>query len=147
MSRKSCKRTHHRLVAPTIVALHLNPEVSLQERQAIAALRGGWATTAHFNILADCRDMLMLAASEKADKSTEICCDLAGIALMNLKDRYIAKKRMGATGDELQALDLLVDTSEDFWKRQGGGLFIDAEAALQRARLMRAEEASLRDAA
>jgi hypothetical protein len=143
MSRKSCKRIRHRLVAPTIVALHNNPEVSLQERMAIAALRGGWSTTAHFNVLADCRDMLVLAANEKDDKSAIIACEIAGIALMNMKDRYIAKKRMGATGDELQALEILVDTSEDFWKRQSGGLFIDAEAALQRARLMRAEEASM----
>lgn len=145
--RKTCKRVKRRLAAPTIVALHLNPEVSLQERQSVEALRGGWATTDHFNVLADCRDMLVLAASEKNDQSAIVACDLAGVALMNLKDRYLEKKRMGATGDELQALDLLVTISEDFWKRQGGGLFIDAEAALGRARKMRATEFSMKEAA
>ncbi len=132
--RKACKRVVRRQVAPTLVALHLNPEVSLQERGAVLALRGGWATTDHFNVLADCRDMLVLAASEKGDAATISVCDLAGIALLNMKDRHAEKGRIGATGDEIRALELLADMSEDFWKRQGGGLFIDAEAALSRAR-------------
>lgn len=132
--RKSCKRVVRRQVAPTIVALHLNPEVALQERMAVEAMRGGWADTPHFNVLADCRDMLTLAAAEKNDTQTLVVCELGLVALENMKARYQAKKRIGATGDELQALQALVDVSEDFWKRQGGGLFIDAEAALSRAR-------------
>lgn len=147
MSRKRCKRVVRRLVAPTAVAMFLNPEVSIQERMAVAALRGGWATTDHFNMLADCRDMLVLAANEKGDKGAIATCDLAGVALMNMKDRHAEKGRIGATGDELQALDLLCNVSECFWKRQSGGLFVDAEAALHRARKMRAEEASLQAAA
>lgn len=147
MSRKRCKRVVRRALAPTLVALHLNPEVCLQERSAVLAVRGGWATTDHFNVLADCRDMLMLAANEKSDSSAIAACTVAGIALMNMKDRHTEKGKIGATGDEIQALELLVDASEDFWKRQSGGLFVDAEAALSRARAMRAEEASMKDAA
>lgn len=147
MSRKRCKRVIRRALAPTIVALHLNPEVCLQERSAVLAVRGGWATTDHFNVLADCRDMLMLAANEKSDSSAIAACTVAGIALMNMKDRHTEKGKIGATGDEIQALELLVDASEDFWKRQSGGLFVDAEAALSRARAMRAEEASMKAAA
>lgn len=147
MTRKRCKRTIRRIVAPTMVAMHLNPEVSLQERGAILALRGGWAEGCHFNVLADCRDMLMLAASEKHDRETIAVCDLAGVALLNIKERYHDKKRFGATGDELRALELLCDTSEDWWKRQSGGLFIDAEAALCRARAMHREEERMKEAA
>jgi len=102
--------------------------------------------TDHFNVLADCRDMLMLAANEREDKSTVAVCDLSGIALMNMKDRYAEKKKIVATGDELKALDLLVSTSEEFWKRQSGGLFVDADAALVRARQMRASEANMKEA-
>ena len=43
---------------------------------------------------------------------------LAMIAMLNVHDRYIKTKKVGATGDELQALELLVDVSEDYWKRQ-----------------------------
>ena len=145
--RKRSKRTVRRVVAPTIVAYHLNPEVTLQERSAVLALRGGWAEGSHYNVLADCRDMLMLAASEKHDMSVIAVCDLAGVALLNIKDRYQDKRRFGATGDELRALELLCDVSEDFWKRKSGGLFIDAEAALHRAREMYKTEAGLREAA
>lgn len=145
--RKRCKRVVRRQVAPTLVAYHLNQEVSLQERGAVLALRGGWSTTDHFNVLADCRDMLILAASEKNDKSALAACNLAGIALMNMKDRHARLGKIGATGDELAALDLLCDVSEDFWRRQPGSLFIDAEAALSRARKMRKEEASMKEAA
>jgi len=141
--RKRCKRTVRRITAPTMVAMALNPEVSLQERSAVLALRGGWATTDHFNVLADCRDMLLLAAGEKDDKSALAACSLAGIALMNIKDRHAEKSKIGATGDEIQALELLCEASYDFWMRQGGGLFIDAEAALTRARKMRADEANM----
>lgn len=145
--RKRSKRTVRRIVAPTIIAYSLNPEVTIQERAAVLALRGGWAEGSHYNVLADCRDMLMLAASEKHDKAVIGVCDLAGVALLNIKDRYAEKKRFGATGDELRALELLCDVSEDWWKRQSGGLFIDAEAALSRAREMHLAEASLKEAA
>lgn len=132
--RKSCKRRHFRAAAPTMVAYLLNPEVSTQERVAVLAIGQGFATTSHFNVLADCRDMLALAAAEKNDKATLAVCDLCLVALQNVKDRYLEKGRIGATGDELRALQLLVDQSEDFWKRQPGSLFVSAEAALSKAR-------------
>ncbi len=132
--RKHCKRSHRRAAAPTLVAYYLNPEVSTQERMSVEAIRAGWAKTAHFDVLADCRDMLSLAAAEKKDGQTQAICDLGLIALQNIKERYLAKNCIGATGDELQALYALVDVSEDFWKRQPGSLFIDAEAALSKAR-------------
>lgn len=132
--RKRCRRTIRRQAAPTVVAYYLNPEVSTQERMAVEAIRAGWAQVAHFDILADCRDMLALAAAEKGDSQTLDICELGLIALQNIKDRFIERNRLGATGDELQALYALVDVSEDFWKRQPGSLFIDAEAALSKAR-------------
>lgn len=67
--RKSCKRVIRRQLAPTVVAMLLNPEISIQERMAVESLRGGWSSTDTFNLLADCRDMLLLAAGEKNDQS------------------------------------------------------------------------------
>ena len=132
--RTPCKRPPRRAAAPTLLAYYLNPEVSTQERMSVEAIRAGWAKTAHFDVLADCRDMLSLAAAEKDDRQTLAVCELGLIALQNIKDRYLAKNRIGATGAVLQALYALVDVSEDFWKRQPGSLFIDAEAALSKAR-------------
>lgn len=134
--RKHCKRRHYAKAAPTMVAYLLNPEVSTQERMAVVAFRSGWAGASQFNVLADCRDMLALAAAERDDRQTLAVCELALVALENVKTRYREKARFGASGDELQALQVLVDVSEDFWRRQPGSLFISAEAALSKAREM-----------
>jgi len=48
--RKRCRRTVRREAAPTLVAYYLNPEVSTQERMSVVALRGGYATTSHFDV-------------------------------------------------------------------------------------------------
>ncbi|MGL6245668.1 hypothetical protein [Pseudomonas sp.] len=134
MTRKHCRRTHRREAAPTLVAYYLNPEVSTQERMAVEAIRAGWAVVCHFDVLADCRDMLALGAELKDDQPTLAVCELGLVALLNIKDRYRFCQRIGASGNELQALYALVDVAEDFWKRQPGSLFIDAEAALSKAR-------------
>lgn len=130
--RKRCHRTRRREAAPTIVAYYLNPEVSTQERMSVLAIEQGFAIEAHFDVLADCLDMLGLAAAEKNDAQTTAACEVALVAMHNIKDRYFKLQRIGATGDELKALHLLVDVSEDFWKRQPGSLFIDAEAELSK---------------
>lgn len=132
--RKRTRRTIRREAAPTLVAYYLNPEVSTQERMAVLAIEQGIATEVHFDVLADCLDMLGLASAEKKDAQTTTACELALIAMHNIKDRYVERQRIGANGDELQALHLLVDVSEDFWKRQSGSMFIDAEAALSELR-------------
>ena len=70
--------------------------------------------------------------------ATGFACGLVGRGNAS-RDQHARRRqrplhRIGATGDELQALYALVDVSEDFWKRQPGSLFIDAEAALSKAR-------------
>lgn len=117
-----------------MVAMHLAPEVGLEERLAADSFVGGWASERQFNVLADCRDLLAMAAMERKDRDTLAVTDLAYIALLNIKDRYAQKKRMGATGEEVKALRVLVDTSEDFWNRQSGELFRLANVALDKAR-------------
>ena len=119
---------------PTMVAMALAPEVGITERLSVNAIVQGWATTYHFDVLADCRDLLSLASDLKRDQSVIDVCDTAWIALMNIKDRYIAKGKLGASGEELKALVMLVDFSEDFWKRQSGEVFRLANVALDKAR-------------
>lgn len=133
MSRRQ-KRIPRPARCPTMVAMHLAPEVELTERLAIEAFAGGTAETAQFNVLADCRDLLSIAAARKADADTTAVCELAYIALANIKDRYLSKNRLGVTGDELHALRALVDVSEDFWKRTSGELFRVANLELDKAR-------------
>ena len=127
---------------PTMVAMAISPEVETTERMAVLLFRNGAADKGQFNILADCRDLLLLAAQEKRDVGVQAVCELAGVALLNIKDRYLAKDRMGATGEELKALQALVDVSRDFWMRQSGELFRAANLALDKARGFARERAA-----
>jgi hypothetical protein len=117
-----------------MVVLTIAPEVETTELMAVLLFRNGAADKGQFNILADCRDLLMLAANEKHDAGVMAVCELAGVALLNIKDRYLEKERMGATGEELKALQALVDISRDFWMRQSGEMFRAANLALDKAR-------------
>lgn len=145
--RKFCRRKKQPRVAPTLVALYLNPEVSATERAAVLGLEQGWAEPAHFNVLADCRDMLALAAAERNDQDTLAVCELALVALENIKVGFVADKQLVAAPEELSALRLLADVSEDFWKRQGGKAFVEAEANLSRLRELGRAQAAERRAA
>jgi hypothetical protein len=133
MSRRH-KRIPRPVRLPTLVALHLAPEVGITERISVDAIAGGWATPYHFDVLADCRDLLAIAARRRDDAQVFAVCELGLVALQNIKDRYVAKHRLGATGDELQALRVLLDVSDDFWRRQGGETFRAANEILDRER-------------
>ena len=128
------KRIPKPVRCPTMVALHLAPEVGIGERQSIEAIIGGWAIEYHFNVLADARDLLAIGANLRNDHETAGICELGLMVLQNIKDRYLAKGRIGATGDELRALRALLDVSDDFWKRQGGQTFLQANQILDRER-------------
>lgn len=133
--------------APMLVVWETNPEVGITERVSVDAFVGGWQTPDHFDCLADCRDILLLAADDKKDESTIAVCRLAGVALFNLKDRVKATGRLVPTGDELQAMRVLVDTSEDFWRRQSGDLYSRAYDALHKHRTAQRAEMKQPEAA
>jgi hypothetical protein len=130
-----------------LVVLETNPDFGITERVSADAFLGGWQTPDHFDCLADCRDILLIAASARADDGTLGVCKLAGVALLNLKDRHKATGRLVPTGDELQALRVLVDTSEDFWRRQSGDLYSRAYGALQKHRTAQRAAMKQREAA
>lgn len=134
--RKHSRRRVRPCNPPTLVALHCAPEVGITERLAVEGIAHGWATATHFNQLLECADLLLLAATEKkADAEVEIA-HLGRTALANIRDRFHQMQRIGASGEELKALRVLVDISEDWWKRQSGALFKEAVEALDRYREM-----------
>lgn len=133
------KRTPRPARCPTLVALALAPEAGITERLAVESFRAGWCGTRQFDVLADCRNLLTLGAAHKDDPAVLAVCDIAAMALQNIRDRHSNTGRIGATGDEINALAAMVDVSEDFWKRQSGELFRLCNADLDRhAHLLRA---------
>lgn len=134
MSRKHSHRRVRPCHAPTLVAFHIAPEVSITERLSVASIVGGWATPTHFNQLLECADLLLLAATEKKATDEIEIAHMGRTALANIRDRYHATKKIGASGEEIKALRVLTDISEDWWKRQSGTLFKEAVEALDRYR-------------
>lgn len=111
------------------------PEIGIAERQAIAGLKAGWADYHNsYHVLADCHGLLTLGLRHKKDQSLEGVVQLGLVAMTNIFDRYQRTKKIGATGEELAALELLVDCAEDFWKRQSTGLMDQCIAELKQIR-------------
>lgn len=144
MKRK--KRIPRPMAAPTMV-LFKTCHLELHERIGVQAFVGGWATTEHFDNLADCHDILTLAAKDKDDAEVLAVCELAGIALLNVKDRYADTGHFGVTGEERKALELMADTSKDFWSRQSGIFFHQSYLALKRLREIQKENRERADGA
>ena len=130
------KHSTHRPITPRVpmmVVMHNLPDLSLTERLSVEAFAGGWANSDHYDNLADCRNIMTLAAAEKQDAQALEICDMGYVALSNIRDRRVKTGRLGASGEELKALRAMTDFSEDWWKRQAGGLFERHYVALKAA--------------
>ena len=138
--RKPVKRKRIVPRVPTLVALFADSTVGLVQHESLAAFREGRATVDHFYVVLDCRSVLVLAESHKADEGVVAVCDMAGIALDNLRERYEADQALIATDLEIQALTILVEVSEDFWRHTSAILFEAATNALLEARKQRQQE-------
>ena len=97
--RKRCNRRVREQAAPMLAVMLGVPEMEITERIAVEAFAGGWAVMDHYDRLADCRDILMLAASEKDDKSTLAATELGYIALLAIKERHARTGKFGVSGD------------------------------------------------
>lgn len=118
-----------------MVRLATNPEIGITERMAIQAMRGGWADYANsYRVLGDCHGILTIGCRRKKDTTMNAVLSLSMVALLNIFDRMKATNKVGATGDELAALELLVDSAENFWKRQSSTALEIAIVALRRVR-------------
>lgn len=137
--RKPGARKRITPMVPSMVALFADRTIDLVQHEALSAFRDGRATEDHFDIFLDCRAVLVLAATHKNDEGVIAVCDVAGIALDNLRDRYEAEHSLAATELEIQALTILIQVSEDFWRRTSGLLFEAATQALAEARKKRQE--------
>jgi hypothetical protein len=134
--RKSCNRKPRGVSIPIMVARHsCADEVEMQERMLIESFAGGWADTRSYDGLANMRNVLMMAAAHKKDKSALAICDAMRILTANMRDRHEKTGRMGVTGEEMKMLHVFADVYRDFWSRQTMNLFraccIAANVALE----------------
>lgn len=117
--RKSCKRK----VIPRSVPMLINrglkeSDIEIRERMLVQAFALGFATTAHFDDIADMRNVLTLAAAYKSDESTLAMCHGMRECMSGIRERHSATGRIGASGDELRMLQAFCGVYRDFWMRQ-----------------------------
>ena len=121
---------------PTLIAMKVTPEVGISQHMALTALVGGWAGKAQFNALGECCNLLAQGADIEQDKEADNMAGLGEAALSNIKERYLSTGLFTSTDEDIGALTIMVEFSEDWWNRRGGTTFHAAYTA------MRAEEAT-----
>ena len=144
MRKRGAKVRHQNAIAPGLVAQSSNPEYETRLRMAVIALRDGWMERRHFNDLADTLDMLQIGigsySQQKPDPATRVAIDVCREAMSSIRERYFEKGKFGATGEEMKAMQLLVDVSIDFWNRRSGALYAFAFRQLRNIRAEQHEE-------
>lgn len=119
MTRKRSTYRPRPLTPPMLINRGLiEADIETRERMLVEAFSGGWATTEHFDNLADMRNLMTLAAAYKQDKSAMTMCEAMRIPMANLRERHAQTGRLGVTGDELQLLRAFIQQYRDFWIRQ-----------------------------
>lgn len=131
--RKRSKRQVRPAEIPCIVMSQLVPEAQIILLTALNAFRQGWAGPSHFDVMLDTRDLLLLAAKAKKEKDIVEAARAFNLALANIRESWDGAK-FSYTDDELNALQMLVDISNDFWARQSGNLYHMAYNVLKRWR-------------
>lgn len=142
--RKSGAKIKHRAKAPPgLIVQSIAKDYELRLRTSVNAFRLGYAQAAHFNDLADCVDILQIAESSttfaKKDDGAIAACELAKVALDNIRARYEKHGRFGVAGDETRALELLAETSLSYWNRKSGALYHYAYTQLKSVRQKQAD--------
>lgn len=115
---------------PTMVAMALNPTYEMTQLAALLRLRTGAATVEQLDVLIDCRNMLALGANKRDETSVTMVADMASTAVREIRERYERTGAITATDDDLQTLHAMIDVSQDFWRRQGGGTFTECHNEL-----------------
>lgn len=131
--RKRSKRQVRPAEIPCIVMSHLVPEAQIILLTALSAFRQGWAGPSHFDVMLDTRDLLLLAAKAKKENDLVDVARAINVALANIRDSWDGNK-FYPDHDEINALQMLVDISNDFWARQSGNLYHKAYNVLRRWR-------------
>lgn len=110
-------------------------EVELLEHQCLAAFTGGYATPAHWDQLAECRNVLMYGAGHRREEAKahgkdwaeyqaiiDLCYKVSE-AMLSIRDREAKTGKMGVSADQLEILSACIFTSADFWGLQPAWLF------------------------
>lgn len=132
--QQSKAQKKHNGTAPMLVMRGIrNKDIELKERMAAQAFIAGYATTSHYQTLADMHSVMLLAGStdESRKWAWDYCQEVTGPTLQKIAERYVKTKRLSATTGEKKLLGEFVTRYREFWLRQPLELYEAACAALQ----------------
>ena len=121
--------------APMLVMRGIrNDRVELNERMAAQAFISGFATTDHYQTLADMHSVMQLAGSTEDSRkwAYDYCKTKTGPTLERIASRYKQSGRLSATTAEKEVLREFVTRYREFWLRQPTELYVCACNELQR---------------
>jgi hypothetical protein len=121
--RKQSKRQVRPKVIPTMAFLYSVPDLEISILSAVSAFRDGYATPGQFDILLDTRDLLLLGAKGAKDEGVVEVARAINDVLADIRESWDGTKFAPLHEDALNALDVLADISNDFWKRKSGALY------------------------
>jgi hypothetical protein len=119
---------------PTITFMYSVPDLEIAILSAVAAFRGGYASPGQFDILLDTRDLLLLGAVGAKDDGVKEVARAVNDVLADIRESWDGDKFSPLNDDALNALDVLADVSNDFWKRKSGALYQAAYVHLKQWR-------------
>ena len=140
--RKQSKRQVRPKVIPTMAFLYSVPDLEIAILSAVSAFRDGYATPGQFDILLDTRDLLLLGAKGAKDEGVVEVARAINDVLADIRESWNGTKFAPLNENALNALDVLADVSNDFWKRKSGALYQAAYIHLKQWREKQNEDSS-----
>jgi hypothetical protein len=140
--RKRNKRQARPKVIPTMAFLYSVPDLEISILSAVSAFRNGYATPGQFDILLDTRDLLLLGAVGAKDEGVKEVARAINDVLADIRESWDGTKFAPLNENALNALDVLADVSNDFWKRKSGALYQAAYIHLKQWREKQNEDSS-----
>lgn len=121
MKRKPRPISSPMLVTRTLV----NTNMELKERAAVNAFSMGYAQKAHFDILTQMMNILLVAGGSDPSRAhvTQYIESAIKPTLESIRDRYYKTGKMGVNAAEMRTLREFVNYNLSFWLRQTTKLF------------------------
>ena len=118
--RKHSTRKQRAASIPRLVTQEIDLDGAIMPYMALDSICQGEGTKDGIDTILRELHLLQFAADHRKHETAKQICDLAQVALGNMIDRVKRSGRVGISGEEKKALEVMLDYSRDFWSRQSG---------------------------
>ena len=118
--RKHSTRKQRVASIPRLVMQEIDLDAAIMPYMALESICQGEGTKDGIDTILRELHLLQFAADHRKHETAKQICELAQVALGNMIDRVKRSGRVGISGEEKKALEVMLDYSRDFWSRQSG---------------------------